>query len=463
MTGAYIRVGDFLWNGSKGRAPHGSNYRPILYPMILGVFRHISGVVSLEQHKKDLLNDINSLEKTNRLNSGDRKSGSKYEKPGATDDLTSLRKRADEFEKIILSKKMKIAYVLWFMQFLFWLGSLNFILMSIRHLTYQKLYIILSFILFVSSISIIALTFRAITESMVIFLISLWVYLFIKFDLDNLSPPKIFILTFILSLLTILKPIFQIQLAIYLIYVAYQHYRSLKIIVIVFIAITPVLLQLLFMAEFHGVLSLSKIGDITFKRYLAAKVYAISQYNSVQNQYILEAREWTHRVSYFDILKFFIKHPRPTAIAFIQNVITENLLSASQYAGSLNGITRMLNTIYFCLHFLFFPTTLYVIFRSTYDTKWKISYLYLWFIIIVLSSGIAFWAGDRYLSTTLPLWLIVYVCVSSSLVSNAKHEHGYSFKMMPIGEKFALFGSIISLVLSIILLILKRIPNLTSY
>jgi len=463
MTSAYIRVGDFLWNGLKGRAPHGSNYRTILYPMILGMFRHISGVASLEQQEKDLLNDIDSLKETKRANSGDLKSGSKYEKPEAIEDLSLLRKRADALEKVILSKNKKIAYVLWFIQFLFWLGSLNFILMSIRHLTYQKLHLVLSFIIFVSSISIIVLTFRAITESMGIFLISLWVYLFIKFKLDNISHTQIFLLTFILSLLTILKPIFQIQLAIYLIYIAYHHYRKPKTIAIVIIAISPVLLQLLFMAEFHGVLSLSKIGDITFKRYLAAKVYAISQYNSVQNQYIYEARNWTHDKSYFDILKFFIQHPRPTAIAFSQNVITENLLAASQYAGSLNGITQTLNTIYFCLHFLFFPTTLYVIFHSPQDTKLKISYLYLWFIFIVLSSGISFWVGDRLWIPTLPLWLIVYVWVYSHIVSNTKHEQDYSFRMMPIGEQYALFGSIISLVLSIVLLVLKRIPNLTSY
>ena len=113
-----------------------------------------------------MLNDIDSLKETKRANSGDLKSGSKYEKPEAIEDLSLLRKRADALEKVILSKNKKIAYVLWFIQFLFWLGSLNFILMSIRHLTYQKLHLVLSFIIFVSSISIIVLTFRAITESM---------------------------------------------------------------------------------------------------------------------------------------------------------------------------------------------------------------------------------------------------------------------------------------------------------
>ena len=120
MTGAYVRVGDFLWGGLKGRAPHGSDYRPILYPTILGMFRHISGIVLLEQHLNDLRNDLDSIEKTGALNSGDDKSEMRYEKSDAIEEPAPLRKRADEFEKIILSKRKKITYVLWFMQFLFW-------------------------------------------------------------------------------------------------------------------------------------------------------------------------------------------------------------------------------------------------------------------------------------------------------------------------------------------------------
>ena len=80
LTEGYRNVADYIFGGLQGSPPYASEYRPFLYPLILGSFRYLSNSV----------------------------------------------------------------YAIWFMQFLFWIFSLNLIALSVRVFTKRKLLIIIS-------------------------------------------------------------------------------------------------------------------------------------------------------------------------------------------------------------------------------------------------------------------------------------------------------------------------------
>jgi len=347
LTGGYRNVADYLFKGLQGSPPYASEYRPFLYPLILGSLRYLSNSV----------------------------------------------------------------YAIWFMQFLFWIFSLNLIALSVRVFTNRWLFIIISYIIFAANISIISLTFKAITVTTVIFLLSLWIFLFMKYDMSNLGLTSVFLLTLVLSLLAVLKPVFQLHLLLFLLYVFFKHIRRPKVYPAILIALIPVIIQLSFMVKVHNVFSLSTISGITFKRYLAAKVYAVTEHNSADNKSIEQARLKTQNLNYRQIFKYFYRHPYPVSFAYLQNVITENMLVPSHFAGDLGYVTRKINTICFYLHFIFFPLLIYTIIAARNNLSFKMIFLYVFFLLIIITAGISFWQGDRLTIVSLPLWLIVYTSV----------------------------------------------------
>jgi len=353
LTGGYRNVADYLFKGLQGSPPYASEYRPFLYPLILGSLRYLSNSV----------------------------------------------------------------YAIWFMQFLFWIFSLNLIALSVRVFTNRWLFIIISYIIFAANISIISLTFKAITVTTVIFLLAVWIFLFIKYDMSKSDLSSVFLLTFVLSLLAVLKPVFQLHLLLFLLYVLFKHIRKPKVYPVILIALIPVIIQLSFMVKVHNVFSLSTISGITFKRYLAAKVYAITDHSSVDKKSIEQARLKTQNSNYRQIFKYFYRHPYPASFAYLQNVITENILVPSHFAGDLMYVTRKTNTICFYLHFIFFPLFIYTTIVARNDLSFKMIFLYVFFLLIIITSGISFWQGDRLTIVSLPLWLVIYTYVVKFLLS----------------------------------------------
>ena len=389
LTEGYRNVADYLFNGMQGSPPYQSEYRPFLYPLILGSCRYFSNN----------------------------------------------------------------AYAVWFMQFILWIFSLNLIALSVKVFTKRRLFLIASFIIFAANISVIAFTFKAVTITPVIFLLSLWIFLFMKYDMSTLGLTSVFLLTFVLSLLAVLKPVFQLHLLLFLLYVFFKHIRRLKIYPVILIALIPVIMQLSFMVKVHNVFSLSTISEITFKRYLAAKVYAIVEYNSLDSKSIDQARSKIHNSDYWKLFKYFYKHPYHASVVFLQNVIIENMLVPSHFAGDLMDFTRKTNTIFYYLHFIFFPLLIYTLFAARNDLSFKMVFLYGFFMLIIFSSGISFWQGDRLTIVSLPLWLIVYSYVLNSFfLGDFRHYRKTALvKSRTLGKTSAVSASIFCLFISFLI------------
>jgi len=389
LTEGYRNVADYLFDGLQGSPPYASEYRPFLYPLILGSCRYFSNN----------------------------------------------------------------AYAVWFMQFIFWILSLNLTALSVRGLTKRRLFIIITFVIFAANISIIALTFKAVTVTTIIFLLSLWIFLFMKYDISNLGLTSVFLLTFVLSLLAVIKPVFQLHLLLFLLYVFFKHIRRLKIYPVILIALIPVIMQLSFMVAVHNVFSLSTISEITFKRYLAAKVYAIVEHNSLDSKSIDQARSKTHNSDYWKLFKYFYKHPYHASVAYLQNVIIENMLVPSHFAGDLMDFTRKTNTFFFYLHFIFFPLLIYTLFAARNDLSFKMVFLYVFFMLIIITAGISFWQGDRLTIVSLPLWLIVYTYVLNSFfLGDFRHYRKTALvKSRTLGKTIAVSASIFCLFISFLI------------
>ena len=412
---------------------------------------------------------INSLETTMWIGSDTYMDASKFffgQTSGDAPKATELRPMVYPLVLGCIRLFSKSAYAVWAVQFLLWIISLNLILCSIKLIKKNNMLLIIPGIMFATNISLIVHTCRGMVESetMVVFLISLWVFFFIRFTLFPPEPKSIFVLVLVLGLLALVKPVFEIHLLLFISYILCKNIRKPKVISVIAIALLPILFQLLFMFKYHNVFGLSTIGGLTFKRYLAAKVFAIEEYGSVENKFIERTRLRIQQLNYPDIFKYLLKHPYATLTAYTQNVISENMLGASPFAGKLISITQKTNSVYFCIHFALFPLILHTVLHAGNELRIKILFLYIFLVLIFFTSGVSFWVGDRLTVTALPLWLTGYSIVAKLQYDTLRKVKTGSMKILCIDKQILVFiCSSIMLILSLFVLYMKGLPNLTSY
>jgi hypothetical protein len=98
---------------------------------------------------------------------------------------------------------------------------------------------------------------------------------------------------------------------------------------------------------------------------------------------------------------------------YLQN-IKENLTGGPIFAKAFLKpyvFAKWMDTVYLVIHFLFLPFIALIILVKRGALALKVSFLYLFFMLIIISSGISFDEGDRLTVTALPLWLAVYLVV----------------------------------------------------
>jgi len=242
MTGPYIDFADFIFSGFKGKPPYGSSYRPFLYPLILGTFRYLSGTYSLKEKISELHHKIKRL-KTGHFKS---KPPELKEPESITETNTAVLSRLDFLENQISRLKQELSFLkkretraVWFFQFLLWMGAVNLVMVAIGRFTRTPLFVFVACGIFITNISLISHTFYAITETVLIFLLSGLMYVCVAANMKRLGQKESFLITFILSILTVLKPIFQFHLILFLFYILIRDFRKPKTVMILLIGLVP--------------------------------------------------------------------------------------------------------------------------------------------------------------------------------------------------------------------------------
>lgn len=331
---------------------------------------------------------------------------------------------------IMIGRAIGNNYGIWGLQFLMWIIS-GLILYRTLKTTIRNNYLIaLGLILYTGNITLMLLTLHALTEVTVILLITIliaWIN-----NNKAVEQNRFWLLVlFIMSLLVLLKPLFISIWLIVLLYriVAFIYDRirrhvSWKYFVFMVIAILPILVQLSLLKIKFNQFTVSNIGAITLKNYLFSRVYGDLHMESVE-----KARSDTINFSQKEIYEYLFTHFGKTIESYIWN-LCNNFLSGSNIVNYpkpnkyLFFYMRLLNIGYFIIHVLMIPISIIAAVQLFKKRSWNkfyiiISLMFLLFVIFA-SSGITFWQGDRIILPGLPIWIILYCIVFTSLLNSLK-------------------------------------------
>ena len=317
--------------------------------------------------------------------------------------------------------------VVWFLQFLMWLGSGVLIYLGLQNTTRSTALSMLGAGFFFSHPSPLILTFHGMTETLNIFLIAAFCWV-----LTTSMKDRIYYALSLIALATVTKPIYLLFLILLVIYILVQYKRStpslsggsagkqtprLRQIGFIALVLLPIWIQFLLSFIAVGKPTLSTIGGYTFKNYLVADVYLRSEGTQWRETMAL-LEDWNVRQE----LTYLAEHQRTTLLTVESHLIDSNLLTGSFFAlgpgNRMKGFSITINVVAAYIHLLMLPFVLYYLLSTKYrGNKETIALLYICFLLQFLTSGISTGQDDRLLITALPLWIIAYLSVLRGLTA----------------------------------------------
>jgi len=324
-------------------------------------------------------------------------------------------------------------YGAWFMQFSLWLVSLNFIYTATKILL-NKYWAAIAFTIMLLNFSLITLTLHGLTEVMVVFILSCFLR-FIATRSDQIKEPGFWHNTLLLlSLLAVVKPVYAILLYVTLIiYLCFAFwnpsFRKWKSILLVTVSLIPFLMQLSIMKLEHGEFSISRIGEITLRDYYYAKFYADTHRipfdlaKGPAEKDILQVKEQIQKIPATEII------PRITAEPLLAvKIYTEILLLNLTPPCTLINLdtnrelylwTYTTNAFYYHAHkvMLLLVPLFFLLQRKNKNVLVPALFLILPLLLILLTSGITYWQGDRVILPSLPLFIVLYSYVISKFIT----------------------------------------------
>jgi hypothetical protein len=265
-------------------------------------------------------------------------------------------------------------------------------------------------------------TLHALTETVTIFLMALFVYFISRPPhLDSLRRVKA---VAVLAVAVVVKPVFLYVFIIALVWLIWQEWSKLlrnrmKAAILGF-SLAVFLIQPVLMKLQHGQFFVSKIGEITLRDYYFRLLYAragginfpLSEGPSGQDAVLLDNAVKNYTSG--DILRFILANPLLAAKTECE-LVYSNIDSGSQLAGNIDGaeglktwghFIRKCSLVAFLLALLSFLILL--VKRKLHSLFPGFRSISLLLLYILLVSGISFWQGDRLVIFALPLWLAVY-------------------------------------------------------
>jgi hypothetical protein len=315
-------------------------------------------------------------------------------------------------------------YGLWILQSICWIISANLLFLSIKKVTGNKVFAFIGVAILTSNLTYIVLTLHALTETITIFLISVLIH-FISFNSEKAGTLKFFHGSLlILAILAVVKPLFYLPL-LFMIFVVLplfyfkKYFSAPKKLFFLFLVVTPILFQLTLIKIKYDNFSFSKIGPNTFRWYILAQ--GMQQKESITWE---EARAKTMTFSTSDVLNYIFENKALYFDLYIQDM-QDNMKAAPCFVLFPGGFPHpqaakymlIVNTIYFHTHIFFSFLSLVCLFlvikRKEITHIILLSFAMILTYYIFLTIPISLWEGDRLALVGLPLWIFLYVFVTS--------------------------------------------------
>lgn len=332
-----------------------------------------------------------------------------------------------------LSRSFAGIYGIWCYQFLLWILSSVLLYQAIKKVTNNMVLAIAGVFIFASNLTLLILTLHALAEVTVTFLITILIALIVNKQKYEVVYYWLLVI-FTVSLLTVTKPVYMTLLLVLLIYLipvviidTKKRKRKLRFLVYIALALSPVLVQLSIMQVKHNEFTISKVGSMTAKSYFLAAVYG-----EVNEITVHRARE---HISSFDQNETFgyLYENYEASLNVYFRTVRGNIWGESSFINHPNKHThlynymKIINEAYFHLHFLMMLPSVIVLIglfkkRSLVNLEIVLC-LMIPMYLIILSSGISFWQGDRLVVPSVPLWIMLYSLILSMFWRLVRESH----------------------------------------
>ena len=313
---------------------------------------------------------------------------------------------------------------IWFMNFILYLLALNFIYSSVLR-SCNRSFAIVTFFILLANVSLIEMTFHALTEIPTFFLLSVMVWFFSKKYFVSDEPYFWKGLLFLSSLLALIKPVFSIflYLAIFCFIIrAFKDplLRKVRNLFIMAILLIPVFIQLTIMTVGFGKFSISTIGSRTFREYYYSKFFADENHiafsfsKGPSDTDLVVIKTAIAKMQEGEMIRSVLSQP-VRALNIYEDILGLNLRSGSSLmdgekypelvAWSINT-----NLFYLRLHelMMFVLPIILILLRKKKEVLFISLLLFIPLLLIFSTSGISFWQGDRLILPALPLWITLY-------------------------------------------------------
>jgi hypothetical protein len=269
-----------------------------------------------------------------------------------------------------------------------------------------------------TNVSIIVLSFQALTELLTLMLESVWILGLGLSSMPPVKPRDFATLLLPIVLLTVVKPGYQLELFVALLLLGITIWRlrrgRARAIAVVAGCLIPIAFQLGLNGLGNHFIGLASTGEIEFRDYYVAQVYA--ELNGLPDD-LTTARTTVDSWSTGQMADFLFNHPTQAVRTLVTN-LHDNLAAPSNFIDParnhlLWSLVRDTNRLYLRLDLVFVPIVVVALWRRR---NVRLLLLYLFALVLVLVPSLIYDQGDRYVSMAVPFWAVAYALAVSNVI-----------------------------------------------
>lgn len=307
------------------------------------------------------------------------------------------------------------ATLLWILQLVFWILSANLLYTSLKLFTGKFVWALVALFIFCANISLIALTYHALTEVSTVLILTLLIYTLVRNKKALFKQNVFFKILALLVILTLVKPLFFLPLIGFLLISPFiylnEFKRRPKGLYTAILILAPLLMQMTVMKIKYDHFTVSRISELTLRRYFVAQHIEYAQEITREEAIPIAEQMSTHELMrYFSanrskFWRLFNENIKFNVNAYPSYLALEEKMTHKGFFNFMESTNHWYYDIYRYSRIFFFLFVVYALFWRKLVDNLPIIFLGFLSYYIIWTSGISFYQGDRLVIASLPLWI----------------------------------------------------------
>jgi len=287
------------------------------------------------------------------------------------------------------------------MNLVLWFVALNTTGAAVYRLTRNHWATGFVFLALAANISLILLTFQALTEITTLALIGVWL-VGLSFLQTRPTARQVLLALLPVALLVVVKPEFEVLLVVTVLFLLFAVWRSAArgpAYVALAASLLPVAAQLALMVSVNHVWGISQIGDSTIRGYYVSRLFV---YLGMSPD-VYSAQPQAVAMSNTALLQFLAGHPL-AAMRVFTHILRDNLESSSNFLTAANPIFLTIDTVTNQVYAWILVAMIPVVAIALMLRKdARLALICVALLNVLLAGGLSFWQGDRLTIIAIPL------------------------------------------------------------